>query len=96
MFSKRVYKLIRYQTDKFAVCVGGTETTRNSTGMHYRKCHSYQLRVNEAEKSDKNRNTVNGEENSLLNGHTNTGVRNYDQKSSGRPNEDSAWNSIRS
>ncbi|GFV56266.1 uncharacterized protein TNCV_106221 [Trichonephila clavipes] len=33
-------KLIRYQTDKLAGCVGDTETIRDHTGMQGRKCRS--------------------------------------------------------
>ncbi|GFY01338.1 hypothetical protein TNCV_5078041 [Trichonephila clavipes] len=46
----RRYRVIRYQIDILAECVGGTETTRNHIGMQSRKCRSCELWCKEAEK----------------------------------------------
>ncbi|GFX79031.1 hypothetical protein TNCV_3913181 [Trichonephila clavipes] len=70
-----LYKVIRYQTETLAGFVGGTETTRKQIqGCKCRSCR---------EKEQKQQH-MNGTENILLKGYITTSARNYDQKSSGR------------
>ncbi|GFU54741.1 transposable element Tcb2 transposase [Trichonephila clavipes] len=57
--------VIRYQTDKLAGCVGGTETTRNTKGMQSHKCRSCQLRCTEVEGKEQAPQHINGTENIL-------------------------------
>ncbi|GFT71526.1 dynein beta chain, ciliary [Trichonephila clavipes] len=57
--STNLHRVTCYKTDELAGCVGGTETTRNPTGMQGLKCRRYELWCKEAEK--KNRNTLMGQ-----------------------------------
>ncbi|GFT59988.1 transposable element Tcb2 transposase [Trichonephila clavipes] len=47
-----------YQTDKLADSVVGAETIRNHKGMQGRNCRSYELWCKEAEKKNRNNNTL--------------------------------------
>ncbi|GFX51752.1 DDE_3 domain-containing protein [Trichonephila clavipes] len=51
-------RVTRYQTDKLAGCVGGTETFRNHIGTLSRKCNSYELWCEEVEKKSRNSKTL--------------------------------------
>ncbi|GFU36618.1 hypothetical protein TNCV_802761 [Trichonephila clavipes] len=57
------YRGIRYQTDKLAGCVGGTEMTRYHTRMQGRKCRSCKLWGKAAEKKNTNSNTLGNQHN---------------------------------
>ncbi|GFU87868.1 hypothetical protein TNCV_964241 [Trichonephila clavipes] len=54
-------RVIRYQTDKLAERVGSTKTTRNPIGMLGCKCRSCKIWSKEAEKKNRNNNTVKGQ-----------------------------------
>ncbi|GFS61676.1 hypothetical protein TNCV_4313121 [Trichonephila clavipes] len=62
-------RVIRYQTDKLAECVGVTETTRNPMGMQGHKCCSCEIWCKEKEQKQKH---IDETENILLKGYTTT------------------------